>query len=216
MPITISGSGTITGLTAGGLPDGSIAASDLADNAVTAGKLATTLDLTGKTVTLPAGTGGKVLQIVQTVKSDVDSTQSQDTFVDITGFSLNITPSSTSSKILLTVSIGRLGVTVATRATGFRFMRDSTPIGIADAAGSKLRSTFTDATHAGGVAYAPGGISFSYLDSPSTTSQITYKLQWSGQNNDFHYINRNGSETDNNDMPNARAISTLMAMEISG
>jgi len=216
MPVTISGSGTITGIATGGLPDGSIASGDLADNAVTAGKLASSLDLTGKTVTLPAGTGGKVLQIVQTVKSDTDSTQSQDTFVDITGFSLNITPSSTSSKILLTASIGRLGVSNITRSTGFRFMRDSTPIGIADASGSKMQSTFTDSTHAGGVAYAPGGISFSYVDSPSTTSQITYKLQWSGQNNDVHYINRNGSEVDNNDMPNARSISTLMAMEIAG
>ena len=42
MPITISGSGTITGIGTGGLPDGCIATDDLANNAVTAGKMGTT------------------------------------------------------------------------------------------------------------------------------------------------------------------------------
>ena len=47
MAITINGTGSITGLTAGGLPDGSVTAADLA----------TTLDLSGSTLTLPAVTG---------------------------------------------------------------------------------------------------------------------------------------------------------------
>lgn len=51
MAITISGLGTVTGLAAGGLPDGSI----------TTAELASTLNLTGKTITLPSGVGGKVL-----------------------------------------------------------------------------------------------------------------------------------------------------------
>jgi len=49
MAITINGTGTITGISAGGLPDGSVVAADLASS----------LDLTGKTVTLPSGVGGK-------------------------------------------------------------------------------------------------------------------------------------------------------------
>ena len=49
MAITINGTGTITGISAGGLPDGSVTAADLA----------TTLDLSNNTVTLPAGVGGK-------------------------------------------------------------------------------------------------------------------------------------------------------------
>jgi hypothetical protein len=53
MTIIINGSGSISGLSAGGLPDGS----------VTAGDLASTLDLTGKSVTLPSGVGGKVVGI---------------------------------------------------------------------------------------------------------------------------------------------------------
>jgi len=53
MAITINGTGSITGLTAGGLPDGSVTAADIE----------TSLDLTGKTVTLPSGTGGKVVKV---------------------------------------------------------------------------------------------------------------------------------------------------------
>ena len=49
MAITINGSGTITGISAGGYPDGTVTEDDLAS----------TLDLSGKTVTLPSGTGGK-------------------------------------------------------------------------------------------------------------------------------------------------------------
>jgi len=53
MPIAINGDGTLTGISAGGYPNGSVTAADLAS----------TLDLSGKTVTLPSGTGGKILQV---------------------------------------------------------------------------------------------------------------------------------------------------------
>ena len=42
MPITINGTGTITGISAGGLPDGVITTDDIAANAVTLGKIGTT------------------------------------------------------------------------------------------------------------------------------------------------------------------------------
>jgi hypothetical protein len=42
MPITIAGSGTITGISAGGLPDGVITTDDIAANAVTYAKIGTT------------------------------------------------------------------------------------------------------------------------------------------------------------------------------
>jgi len=53
MAITINGSGTITGITAGGYPDATVTADDLA----------ATLDLSGKTITLPSGAGGKVVKV---------------------------------------------------------------------------------------------------------------------------------------------------------
>ena len=87
MPVVINGSGSITGLSVGGLPDGSVDADTLASNAVTAAKLA-------------SGVGGKILQVVSTTKTDTTSISSSD-FANITGMSVSITPSSTSNKILL-------------------------------------------------------------------------------------------------------------------
>jgi|DEB0MinimDraft_6_1074348.scaffolds.fasta_scaffold07136_4 hypothetical protein len=57
MAITINGSGTITGITAGGYPDATVTADDLA----------ATLDLSGKTVTLPSGAAGKIFHDSQDV-----------------------------------------------------------------------------------------------------------------------------------------------------
>ena len=67
MAITISGSGTITGISAGGLPDGVIVNDDIANTTITDGKLASSLDLSSKTVTLPSGTGGKLVNVAQVI-----------------------------------------------------------------------------------------------------------------------------------------------------
>lgn len=90
MSLVLSGNGTITGLTAGGLTDAVITADDLAS----------TLDLTDKTVTLPSGTGGKVLQVVTASITSGYSTTST-SFVHATNHSLQLTTTSTNSKILL-------------------------------------------------------------------------------------------------------------------
>ena len=85
MAITINGTGTITGLTAGGLPDGSITTDDIAANAVTAAKLAT-------------GARGKLLQI-QTAHSSTG--QVITSFVDLLTVSLTTVDSSANSNIII-------------------------------------------------------------------------------------------------------------------
>ena len=80
MAITINGTGTITGISAGGLPDGSVTAADLASS-----------------ISL-----GKVLQVVHTVYGTSD-TNTTTTLAD-TGLSLSITPVAAGSKILVIVS----------------------------------------------------------------------------------------------------------------
>ena len=68
MAITINGSaGTITGISAGGLPNGVIVNDDIANTTITDGKLASSLDLSSKTVTLPSGTGGKLVNVAQVI-----------------------------------------------------------------------------------------------------------------------------------------------------
>ena len=116
MPIVLNGSGTITGISVGGLPDGIVDADMLA-----------------------SGVGGKILQVVSTAKTDTTSTTSLNTFVDISGMSVSITPSSSSNKILVIVDM-RLGVN-ENRNVAYRIMRGSTAIYIGDAAGSRTRGT---------------------------------------------------------------------------
>ena len=206
MAITINGTGTITGISAGGLPDGSVTAADIESS----------LDLTGKTVTLPSGTGGKILQVVQTVNSGVESTTVQDTFEDCPGMSVAITPASTSNKVLITVSLGKVGGTAgADRVVNFRLLRDTTEIGIGDQLGSsRMRGSF--ATTVASTPYSPGGLAFTFLDSPNTTSAVTYKLQWGAQAGETAYLNRAGATTDTVDAPYMTTASTITAMEVAG
>ena len=100
MPITLNGSGTVSGISAGGLPDGIIQSADLA-----------------------AGVGGKTLQVVSTTKTNSQSTSSVNSYVDIAGFSLSITPSSTSSKIFVQIALQIGGDDNS--FLGFKVYRDS-------------------------------------------------------------------------------------------
>jgi len=127
---------------------------------------------------LPIGT---VVQVVSATKTDTSSFSSTatDTFVDLAGMTVTITPTSATSKILIMFTVNITRTSAATQHV--RLMRDTTAICIGDAAGSnRLRDTVaTRVPNAGGVpyAYALMELSNSYLDSPGTVSPIVYKLQ---------------------------------------
>ena len=121
MAITINGTGSITGLTAGGLPDGSVVAADLASS----------LDLTGKTVTLPSGTGGKVIGTkFQWMEATNTSTPSSNTWYN-TGVVFTYTPVSSSSvlSISLTGTMGTTNNGVVRLLAGSTNVLDATPVG---------------------------------------------------------------------------------------
>ena len=85
-------------------------------------------NLTGS---LPAGMGGKILQVVSTtLDTRFSQSISANTNTAITNFQVSITPSSTSSKILLTSSwMGEFGSSDAVYSTMWFFYRDSTKLG---------------------------------------------------------------------------------------
>jgi len=153
---------------------------------------------------LPAGS---VLQVVQTVKSDTFSSSSV-TFVDITGMSVTITPTSASSKIFvdLVVSCGAPGCTPR-----FLVLRGSTSIGIGDANSSRQRASF--GTGWSGDLNQMTNMSWKFLDSPATTSATTYKVQGLTDGLTF-YINRSSSYPDNATL-GISVISTITAWEIA-
>jgi len=202
MAITINGSGTITGVSAGGLPDGSITADDLAS----------TLDISGKTVTLPSDVGGittgKVLQIVNATKTDTFTTTST-SYVDITGLSASITPSSTSSKILVSVCISTSN-SVANWWNHFIVLRGSTTLDIGDS--SSNRSSVCMSAAVASYEHTQTK-AIELLDSPSTTSSTTYKVQMKVQGQ-TGTINRCGIDYDN--INGRRTVSTITLMEIAG
>jgi len=114
---------------------------------------------------------GNILQVVQTFKSDIFTTTST-TFVDVTGFNATITPSSTSSKILILAT-----TSVSQTNTGslvvFNLLRGSTNISQPDTTPTFNGTMGAYVTQASAI--IPATINF--LDSPSTTNATTYKIQ---------------------------------------
>ena len=166
---------------------------------------------TGNTITINSGdkisgaagsiiAPGQVLQVVSTAKTDVFSSSST-SFTDVTGLSVAITPSSSSNKIL--VSVHFTAAATGANSPRFNLVRDSTTI--AQPSGSVPSSLQLNT--AGSTDGRMGSIVF--LDSPSTTSETTYKLQGRTDGNSF-VVNRRG------DSANKTSISTITVMEIAG
>ena len=110
MTVTINGTGTIAGLSTGGLPDGSVDADSLATGAVTSGKLGTGSVTSGK---LASGTGGKVVQVVNFQSAAVatgTTAISRDTSTPqisegVEYMTLAITPTNASNKLYVEVTL---------------------------------------------------------------------------------------------------------------
>ena len=183
MPIVINGDGTISGITTGGLPDGIVQTADLADDAVTIAKLSATGTASSSTFLRGDGAfaeagGGKLLQTA-TGTTATDTTHSSQTFTDTT-LSASITPATTGSKILIMVSQAyEIAVTSNHDSGGsINLLRDSTVIESAragDGTGNNHKMYMYVASASGLSLY--NNYNLTFLDSPNTTSSVTYKTQ---------------------------------------
>ena len=211
MPITLSGSGTVTGISAGGLPDGIIQSADLA-----------------------SGVGGKILQVVST--SDANSIlQGQVTVpttngsltnvVELPNISISITPSATTSKILLSVNLFGEGsaddenfiVNIKRAISGGS---DTYIPALQDAVVGGTRpsclGSFNPGYHGSDNQTTPATFRYSnLLDSPNTTSAITYSvvLRVTGSTNKTWDYNR--TTNTENAYNRERGKSIITAMEIA-
>jgi len=177
--------------------------------------------LASSSVTRPKiGYAGAVLQVVSTTLTTGFSTTSTVTAsggsltatgAAVTGLSASITPSSAASKILVTVNIGGMNGTAAAAQAIVLLLRSSTVIGAGTGSGGRpginARGYYNDVNTA-----VP--VSFSFLDSPSTTSSTTYQVNLgtdaSGQP---VYLNRTQNDADSIICP--RFSSTITVMEIA-
>ena len=163
-------------------------------------------------------TTGKILQVVSTAKTDSFSVGSiaSGAFSAVTGLTVSITPSSTSSKILVFVSVSGAH-SAGFGFVSFRLMRDSTAVGIADTAGDRSRATGSQTP-----AFASDNLGIAnadkvFLDSPNTTSSITYGVELhnsTGSGGVTLFVNRSSSDVDG--VARVRTISTITAMEVAG
>jgi len=179
---------------------GAVNTSYLLDAAVTAAKMA------ASGAWAPAGT---VLQVVSAIKTDGQSTTST-SYVDVTGLSVAITPTSASSKILVQVCINDASQS-AGALVAFNLLRDSTTV--TSNTGGGLTDTYDAWFGAGGstaeTSRQKTSGSLSVLDTPSSTSSLTYKVQMR-VNSDTGWINRWANNAD------LAAVSSITLMEIAG
>lgn len=186
------------------------------------GTIITTASTTGisasalSTGTIPKARmyAGAVLQVVQTVKTDTFSSNSASTFVDITGMSVSITPSSASNNILVMYSLCT-SLIAGGYAFHVRLLRGSTDIAQGTPSGSIISSTTSAYSSSSAGEYPMYVQNMTFLDSPATTSSTTYKLQGRGWNSPAgtFYVNRSAAES--NAANFARTVSTITVMEIA-
>jgi hypothetical protein len=171
------------------------------------------------TLTNAGGTGptyapGHVIQVVSITKTDT-FTISNSTFTEVTGLTASITPRSNLSKILVNVSIsGQRNLSNA--AVGqFTIFKDSSNLIVPASPGSRTPS-FSSGVQMGDT---NGNVNmesycFTILDSPNTTSSITYGVRARNFGGlEVTYINR--TEDDSNLNSVARGVSTITLMEIA-
>lgn len=154
------------------------------------------------------GSGQVPVQVISTTKTDTFSSTST-SFTDVTGLSVSVTPTNSANKVLITAQI----MGGASSMVGFRLTRNGTAVGIGDTASNRNRSTTQTMQWQGSNADRGAGTNISFIDSPSTTSAVTYQIQGFCDSGTF-FINRNASDTDN--FYSTRSISTITVMEISG
>ena len=172
-----------------------------------------TLGQSGETIALGSGATlgsgmGKVLQVIQTVLTTVTSTTST-SHVDISGLSLSITPSSTSSKIFVLVDMA-LSESTSNGLVSWNLVRNSTTLAAGTEAGYSTNQTGAVISELGTAGNGLLKQSTQYLDSPSTTSATTYKIQWRTSAGSTVYLNRRATDT------YMSVSSMITAMEIAG
>jgi len=158
------------------------------------------------TASLSAAAVGKIGQVVTQSLNTVQTISTTGSF-QASGLTLNITPSASSSTIFLLATI-QYSTNAADYNGSFAFFRDTTIIGAAADASNRIGSM---SMGRGDSSYSRP-VPLSYIDSPSSTSQITYSVKFYPEPAATHYLNRTGQDSDQ--AHKGRSASTLTAFEV--
>ena len=132
------------------------------------------------------------------------------TAIPTSTWSLNITPASSSNKIMLFVNASTAFLTSADNRTRLAIFRDSTQLQNTDGIGNRLNAFMGSYISSENRELSNG--SFMMLDSPNTTSQVNYNFKMTTDGGGTAYINR--SKSDHNDGGQFRTTSSITAFEI--
>ena len=209
MAIQINGNGTITGISVGGLPNGIVDTDMLAANAVSSAKLA-------------SGVGGKVLQVIGNVETDVVTLNNQQSWTAVPGtdqsgsgsvFAIAITPTASTSKFLINFELYYAGT--QNDVCSFKWYRGSTQLTKATNTGNRV-ATGASANYEGSDSnnISPVVTTQTLLDSPNTTSQVIYAPYYYKYHSDNAYLNRSIRDYEGSTY-DTRCCSQLTVMEIA-
>jgi hypothetical protein len=154
-----------------------------------------------------SGSGQLAVKIAQVVKTDTFTTTST-SFVDVTGLSVTITPNSASNRILVICDVG-IGNASSSGCTA-RLLRNGSAIYTGDAAGSRPLGLIENDSQ-----FQISRTGGTFIDSPATTSAVTYKIQILNSVGFTSCVNRTGRD-DNTASYDPRSASSITVMEISG
>jgi|LakMenE01Jun11ns_1017448.scaffolds.fasta_scaffold9908672_2 hypothetical protein len=176
----------------------------------TAGEVLTAASLNANFTFAAANPVSKIGQVLSTTLT-TQFTRSSATMGDITGLTVSITPTANTSKIYVTASVS-VGTDNAVGYVFAQLARGGTAISgaVATGTGSKIATT---SQVAAAVVQAMGSMSMEFLDSPASTSALTYSVQISsGGGAGLVKINSSYTDTDSNSF--ARAVSTITVFEV--
>ena len=166
------------------------------------------------TVNMPVMSGGIIqvqyTQFTGTASQSITST----TDTVLTDLTVSITPTSTSSKILLQTHV-LFEASISDYKVNWMFFRDSTVLK-APAAGSRKCIISASATsfYDDDNSSTPSSVAYQYFDTPSTTSAVTYKVGVITDGASTLYINRSVLDADSSGYE--RGVSYISATEIAG
>jgi hypothetical protein len=153
----------------------------------------------------PSGGSGKILQVVLAEKKDPASVTGT-TFGSV--FTAPITPSSATSKVLILASLNVSAA--ASNAVFVRLTKSGSILLQGDAASSRTRVTSNAYSNQPSQMLASTVL---YLDSPASTSALTYEIEIASSGSGAVYLNRSATDTDSSAFP--RAASTILLMEVA-